>query len=213
MYAISEEGGIYVVEFPLVTLKEDDILEEEVVMRVDGNGQPVEAAKFPSLDRAVAGAAGALLDAADAVEARLDKIEYRLEADERVDPLELYNASYLVHSLHVHAYSLRALSARLRRLGLIRQRTLEVVRSAARRAHALRRALLDLRLLYISQLQNSINSSMRRMTLISTVALPAILISSIYGMNIQLPLADSPPAVFGLMAVLTAAFALLVYKV
>jgi len=38
MYAISEEGGIYVVEFPLVTLKEDDILEEEVVMRVDGQG-------------------------------------------------------------------------------------------------------------------------------------------------------------------------------
>ncbi len=193
-----------------MTLKEDDILEEEVVMRVDGNGQPVEAAKFPSLDRAVA---GALLDAADAVEARLDKIEYRLEADERADPLELYNASYLVHSLHVHANSLRALSARLRRLGLTRQRTLEVVRSAARRAHALRRALLDLRLLYISQLQNSINSSMKRMTLISTVALPAILISSIYGMNIKLPLADSPPAVFGLMAVLTAAFALLVYKV
>ncbi|MGC8583800.1 MAG: CorA family divalent cation transporter [Thermoproteus sp.] len=213
MYAVSEEGGAYLVEFSIVSLKDGDVSEERVAVRVDRSGRLVEPSRFQSLDQAISAAALALLEAADAVEAELDRIEYGLESDGKVDPLSVYNVAYLIHTLYGHSRSLRSLAARLRRMGLVRQRTYETARAASRRIDALRRNLFDLRLLHLAQIQNSINVSMKRMTLVSTVALPAILISSIYGMNLShLPLADSPEAVFALIFAVTAAFAALVYR-
>lgn len=213
MYVVSEEGGNYLVEFPIVELKEGDIYEEKVSMKVDRNGKPLEPGRFATLDQAVSAAAGSLFALADRIEAMLDGLEYALESDRRVEPTEIYDLSYLVHSLYGHASSLRSLSLQLKALGLIRPRAFEAAKAAFRRASALRRSLFDLRLLYLSQIQNSINTSMRRMTLVGTIALPAILISSIYGMNLShLPLADHPLAVFALMALATAVFALITYK-
>lgn len=213
MYAVVEEGDHYVVELALLSLKGEDIVEEKVVMRIDKTGRAADGGRFATLDQAVSVAARSLLDVADGVEALLDRLEYRLEAEERVDPLDVYNLSYLVHVLYSHSLSLRSLSVQLRSLGLLRPRTYETVRAAFRRASFLRRSLLDLRLLYLSQIQSSINVSMKRMTIVGTVALPAILISSIYGMNLSwLPLSHNPLAVFAIMIGATAIFAALVYK-
>lgn len=213
MYVVIEEEGLYVVEFSFVSLKEGELVEEDVVIKVDKSGRAVEAGRFMTLDQAITAAARRLLDVEDSVEALLDKLEYRLEAEERVEPLDIYDMSYLVHALYAHASSLRSLSSRLKGLGLVRPRTYEMTRAALRRALFLRRTLFDLRLLYLTKIQSSINVSMKRMTLVGTVALPAILISSIYGMNLSwLPLSHNPLAVFALMAVATAVFAALVYK-
>jgi predicted nucleic acid-binding protein len=86
--------------------------------------------------------------------------------------VEIYDAVYLAHTLHLHALSLREFVWRLRGAGLIGQRPVEMARFALRRAEALRRSSLDLRLLHPTQVQYSINLSMRRLTLIGALALP-----------------------------------------
>ncbi|MFB6491262.1 MAG: hypothetical protein TU35_008540 [Thermoproteus sp. AZ2] len=80
--------------------------------------------------------------------------------------MEIYDAVYLAHTLHLHALSLREFVWRLRGAGLIGQRPVEMAR------FALRRSSLDLRLLHPTQVQYSINLSMRRLTLIGALALP-----------------------------------------
>ncbi len=88
MYTLIEEEGLYVVQLSLVFLKGDDLAEEDVVIKVDKSGRAVEASRFATLDQAITAAAKQLLDAADGAEALLDRLEYRLEAEERVDPLD-----------------------------------------------------------------------------------------------------------------------------
>ncbi|MEM1807728.1 MAG: CorA family divalent cation transporter [Pyrobaculum sp.] len=54
---------------------------------------------------------------------------------------------------------------------------------------------------------------MRRLTILGTVAVPALLITGFYGMNLNwLPLADNPPAVFLILAAVTSVFALIINK-
>lgn len=55
---------------------------------------------------------------------------------------------------------------------------------------------------------------MKRLTLIGTLALPALLITSIYGMNLfHLPLTDRLGLVFLLIAATSALFTAIVYKI
>ncbi|CCC81679.1 CorA family divalent cation transporter [Thermoproteus tenax] len=212
MYNLNEEDNYLVIELASIALKDDDIVESRIVLKTDRAGAVLEGG-YKSVDDALNVSAESLLDVIDRVEAEMDKIEYALESDLRVEPMQIYDVSYLVHAVYDHAMALRALANQLARRRLVKRKTAERIRYASRRAAALRRGLLDLRLLYLSQIQSSINISMKRMTLVSTLALPAILISSIYGMNLShIPLADNPLAVFGIMALASAIFALLVYR-
>ncbi len=46
---------------------------------------------------------------------------------------------------------------------------------------------------------------MKRLTWLGTLAMPALIITGLYGMNLEwLPLADNPPAVFLILALVTA---------
>lgn len=212
MYTLVEEKDGYRVSLSIVALKGSEIEENIVELKVDRGGAVLEG-PFRSVGDAVYRASAALLEAADDVEKRLDELELLLESDKRVKPIEVYDAVYLAHALYSHALSLRELARRLRSAGLVRPRQIEPTRFALRRAEALRRSSLDLRLLHLTQVQYSINLSMKRLTIVSTLALPALLISSIYGMNLaHLPFADSPILVFSLMAAASALFTLIVYR-
>ena len=49
---------------------------------------------------------------------------------------------------------------------------------------------------------------MKRLTWLGTLAMPALIITGFYGMNLEwLPLADNPPAVFLILSLVTAVFA------
>ncbi|MEM1890406.1 MAG: CorA family divalent cation transporter, partial [Pyrobaculum sp.] len=77
----------------------------------------------------------------------------------------------------------------------------------------IKRYARDIRILYTSLLELSFESSMRRLTILGTVAVPALLITGFYGMNLNwLPLADNPPAVFLILAAVTSVFALIINK-
>jgi len=69
---------------------------------------------------------------------------------------------------------------------------------------------------YLSSVANRTNEVMKVLTVLSAIALPALVISGIYGMNLKwIPFADSPYAplvVFGAMAVATIALLLLLRK-
>ena len=69
---------------------------------------------------------------------------------------------------------------------------------------------------YLSSVANRTNEVMKVLTVLSTIALPALVISGIYGMNLKwIPFMDSPYApliVFGAMGVATAALLLLLRK-
>ena len=66
---------------------------------------------------------------------------------------------------------------------------------------------------YLSSVANRTNETMKVLTVLSTIALPALVISGIYGMNLKwIPFVDSPYApliVFGAMGVATAILLLL----
>jgi Mg2+ and Co2+ transporters len=71
-----------------------------------------------------------------------------------------------------------------------------------------RRYARDIRLLHATAVQLSLDSSMKRLTWLGTLAMPALIITGLYGMNLEwLPLADNPPAVFLILALVTAVFA------
>jgi magnesium transporter len=61
--------------------------------------------------------------------------------------------------------------------------------------------------IYLSSVANRTNQVMKVLTVLSTIALPAVIVSGIYGMNTKgLPFIDSPYGTFiafGLMAVIT----------
>ncbi len=60
--------------------------------------------------------------------------------------------------------------------------------------------------IYVSSLANRTNEVMKVLTVVSTIALPALVVSSIYGMNIKgIPFVDSPHAAL-IVACITATF-------
>jgi magnesium transporter len=69
---------------------------------------------------------------------------------------------------------------------------------------------------YLSSVANRTNEVMKVLTVMSTIALPALVISGIYGMNLKwIPFADSPYAplvVFGLMGAATMGLLMLLRK-
>jgi magnesium transporter len=69
---------------------------------------------------------------------------------------------------------------------------------------------------YLSSVANRTNQVMKALTVMGTIALPALVISSVYGMNVKgLPASESPYGmfvVFGAMAVLTIALLLLLKR-
>lgn len=69
---------------------------------------------------------------------------------------------------------------------------------------------------YLSSVANRTNEVMKVLTVLSTIALPALVISGIYGMNLKwIPFADSPYApivVFGAMGAATVALLVLLRK-
>lgn len=71
-----------------------------------------------------------------------------------------------------------------------------------------RRYARDIRLLHAAVVQLSLDASMKKLTWLGTPAMPALIITGLYGMNLEwLPLADDPPAVFLILALVTAVFA------
>jgi Mg2+ and Co2+ transporters len=55
---------------------------------------------------------------------------------------------------------------------------------------------------------------MKRLTWLGTLAMPALILTGFYGMNLEwLLLADNPPAVFLILALVTAVFAYVINKV
>jgi Mg2+ and Co2+ transporters len=77
-----------------------------------------------------------------------------------------------------------------------------------------RRYSRDIRLLHATVVQLSLDASMKKLTWLGTLAMPALIITGFYGMNLEwLPLADNPPAVFLILALVTAVFAYVINKV
>lgn len=77
-----------------------------------------------------------------------------------------------------------------------------------------RRYARDVRLLYATTIQLSLDVSIKKLTWLGTVATPAIVITSFYGMNLSwLPAADNPPFVFLILVLATAFFAYVINKI
>ena len=84
--------------------------------------------------------------------------------------------------LYFAASQLRQLAVELKRRGLVGYRQYAYARSLARRALLLRRFARDVRLLYSTVVQMSLDVSVKRLTWLGTVALPALIITGFYGM-------------------------------
>ncbi|MFN7106255.1 MAG: CorA family divalent cation transporter [Pyrobaculum sp.] len=207
MAYIFEEGGKVVVQIPHVALEGGEVVERYIEVVADRGGKAL-GGPYGSIQEAFLKALEDLSKTLTHAESFLDRVEYSLEAEERIEPREIYTASYMAHQLYYTASQLRQTAGELLKRGFITYRQYVYAKSAARKALALRRYARDLRLLYASVVQLSLDASMRRLTWLGTVAIPAILISSLYGMNLSwLPLADRPEAVFLLIAMATAGFA------
>jgi len=77
-----------------------------------------------------------------------------------------------------------------------------------------RRYARNIRLLHATAVQLSLDASMKKLTWLGTTAMPALIITGLYGMNLEwLPLADNPPAVFLILALVTSAFAYVINKI
>lgn len=213
MVYIFEEGGATVIQLPLVKVEEGEVKEEQIELVVDREGR-VAKGPYATVQEAFQRALESLSAALHQTESFLDQLEYRLEMEEAVRPGEIYTASYLAHHLYYTASQLYNFGRELGRRGLVGHRAQNYSRALYRKALVLRRYARDLRLLYATMVQVSLNASMKKLTWLGTVALPALLITSIYGMNLKwLPLADSPPAVFAILAASTLAFAYLLNKI
>jgi magnesium transporter len=66
--------------------------------------------------------------------------------------------------------------------------------------------------IYLSSVANRTNQVMKVLTVLGTIALPAVVISGVYGMNVaDLPWKDSPHAFWVVVAVMTASTAILLW--
>jgi len=212
MVYIFDEGGLIHLQIPLVALEGGEVKEEVVELVAERDGRVVSG-PYSTVQEALYGALQRLAEAISAVESSLDTLEFRLETEERVSPGEVYTALYNSHMLYFAASQLRQLAVELKRRGLVRYRQYAYARSLARRALLLRRFARDVRLLYSTVVQMSLDVSVKRLTWLGTMALPALIITGFYGMNLSwLPLADNPLAVFVILAAATAGFAYILGK-
>jgi Mg2+ and Co2+ transporter CorA len=213
MAYIFTENEHTIVQLPMVEVREGEVREEEVELVVDASGKVVKgpyATVQEALSKALENLAKALREAEDF----LDKLEYRLETEEKLDPGEVYTASYIAHHLHYTAVQLYAASKELLRRGFIQHRPYYQARRLLRKAYMVRRYARDVRLLYATTIQISLDVSIKKLTWLGTVATPAIVITSFYGMNLSwLPAADSPPLVFLILVLATAFFAYVINKI
>ncbi|AAL64195.1 hypothetical protein PAE2442 [Pyrobaculum aerophilum str. IM2] len=213
MAYIFDEGDHIVVQIPLVYTKEGEVVEELAELVVEKNGKVLKG-QFASVQEAYFKALEQLSKALSQTENFLDGLEYKLEMEENVKPSEIYTASYMAHALYYHAVHLYQLGVELYRRGLVTHRQLNFSRTLRRNALMLRRYARDVRLLHATVVQLLLNASMKKLTWLGTVVLPALLITSFYGMNLTwLPLADRPEAVFLILALVTIAFAYLINKI
>ncbi|MEM1924954.1 MAG: CorA family divalent cation transporter [Pyrobaculum sp.] len=211
MAYIYTEGGYTIVHLPLISLKNGDVVEETLELKIDPSG--VVSGPFNTIQDAYGHVLGRLQRALGEAEDFLDRLEYRLEIEERVKPSEVYTATRMAHVLHHAALHIYNVGRELWRRGLLPTRQLNYSKSLLKKAHYIKRYARDIRILYTSLLELSFESSMRRLAILGTVAVPALLITSFYGMNLNwLPLADNPPAVFLILAAVTSVFALIINK-
>ena len=213
MAYIFTEDEHTVVQLPMVEVREGEVREEEVELVLDASGKVVKgpyATVQEALNKALDSLAKALREAEDF----LDRLEYKLETEEKVNPGEVYTASYMAHHLHYTAVQLYAAAKELLRRGFIRHRLYYQARRLLRKAYMVRRYARDVRLLYATTIQLSLDVSIKKLTWLGTVATPAIVITSFYGMNLSwLPAADSPPLVFLILVLATALFAFVINKI
>jgi Mg2+ and Co2+ transporter CorA len=213
MAYIFTENEHTIVQLPMVEVREGEVREEEVELVLDASGKVVKgpyATVQEALNKALDSLAKALREAEDF----LDRLEYKLETEEKVDPGEVYTASYMAHHLHYTAIQLYAAAKELLRRGFIRHRHYYQARRLLRKAYMVRRYARDVRLLYATTIQLSLDISIKKLTWLGTVATPAIVITSFYGMNLSwLPAADSPPLVFLILALATVLFAYVINKI
>jgi hypothetical protein len=140
------------------------------------------------------------------VEQALEQLEYALENWGRAGPRKLHRAVYAAHALLHAAYQVHDVAEDLLGAGRVPRRLYARARAVLRGARRVRGYARVVTLL-------SLERSVRRLTWLGTVAVPALLISSVYGMNLKwLPLADNPAAVFLIIALATGAFALALSK-
>jgi len=212
MVYIFDEGGLVHLQIPFVVLDGDEVKEEVVELVAERDGKVVSG-PYSTVQEALYSALQRLAETISAVESSLDSLEFRLETEEKASPGEVYTALYNSHMLYFAASQLRQLAVELKRRGLVGYRQYAYARSLARRALLLRRFARDVRLLYSTVVQMSLNVSVTRLTWLGTVALPAVIITGFYGMNLSwLPLADNPLAVFIILAAATAGFAYILGK-
>jgi Mg2+ and Co2+ transporter CorA len=213
MAYIFTEDEHTIVQLPMVEVREGEVREEEVELVLDASGKVVKgpyATVQEALNKALDSLAKALREAEDF----LDRLEYKLETEEKVNPGEVYTASYIAHHLHYTAIQLYGIAKELLRRGFIRHRLYYQARRLLRKAYMVRRYARDVRLLYATTIQLSLDVSIKKLTRLGTVATPAVVITSFYGMNLSwLPAADSPPLVFLILALATALFAYVINKI
>jgi Mg2+ and Co2+ transporters len=210
---IFSEDGYTVVQLPLIYIKDGDVAEEEVELVVDASGKVVKG-DFATVQDAFYKALESLSKALAYTERLLDQLEYRLETEEGVNPSDIYSASYMAHYLYYTALQLYTAGRDLLRRGYVSNRLYGYSRRLLRRAQILRRYARDVRLLYVTTVQLSLDASMKKLTWLGTLAIPILIITGLYGMNLAwLPLADNPPAVFLLIAAATAGFAYIINKI
>jgi Mg2+ and Co2+ transporter CorA len=213
MAYIFTEDEHTIVQLPMVEVREGEVREGEVELVLDASGKVVKgpyATVQEALNKALDSLAKALREAEDF----LDKLEYKLETEEKVNPGEVYTASYIAHHLHYTAIQLYGVAKELLRRGFIRHRLYYQARRLLRKAYMVRRYARDVRLLYATTIQLSLDVSIKKLTRLGTVATPAVVITSFYGMNLSwLPAADSPPLVFLILALATALFAYVINKI
>lgn len=212
MAYIYTEGDKLVVQLPLVTTAEGEAAEEIIELKADHAGK-IASGPFATLQEAYSHALDRLQKAIKEAEEFLDRLEYMLETEEKVKPSDIYAASHMAHTLHHAALHLYQLGRELWKRGFATPRQLNYARWLVRKTHYLRRYARDVRLLHASLVELSLEASMRRLTFLGTMAIPALLITGFYGMNLEwLPLADNPPLVFTILAAVTATFAYIVTR-
>jgi Mg2+ and Co2+ transporters len=213
MVYIFSEGGYTIIQFPMVYIKDGDVAEEEVELVVDASGKVVKG-PYATVQDAYSKALENLSKALQHTEAFLDQLEYKLEMEEKVNPGDVYTASYMAHFLHYAALQLYFAGRELQRRGHIPPKLYGYSRRLLRRANVVRRYARDIRLLHATVVQLSLDASMKRLTWLGALAMPALIITGFYGMNLEwLLLADSPPAVFLILALVTAVFAYVINKI
>jgi hypothetical protein len=209
---MAQGEGRLTLRLPLVSVREGELVEEEVEVVADASGRVI-GGPFPTLEDALRASLESLESSLKLVERALERLEYALEIGGRADPRELHGAVYAAHALFHAALHVHDAAGDLLRAGRVPRRLYARARTLLRGARRVRGYARVVMLLHATLTQLSLERSVRRLTWLGTFAVPALLISSAYGMNLKwLPLADNPAAVFLVIALATGAFALALSK-